>query len=90
MVIDSSLEDEGDEVEALLARCAKSNLPFPAAANSSSVEGGLLGGETDPPLFSSEVVFRTCEKADLASPPTPPPAAAAAAAAAANCWLMWS
>ena len=88
MVIDSSLEDDGEEVDALLARCAKSNFPLAAAAISSSVEGGLLGGDTDPPLFSIAVVLRTCENADLASPPPAP--AAAAAAAAANCWLMWS
>lgn len=88
MVIDSSLEDDGEEVDALLARWAKSNLPLAAAEISSSVEGGLLGGDTEPPQFSSAVVLSTCENADLASPPPPP--AAAAAAAAANCWLMWS
>ena len=89
LVIDSSLEDDGDEVDALLARCAKSNLPLTAEAISSSVEGGLLGGDTEPPLLSNALVLRTCEKADLASPPVPPPAAAAAAAAA-NWWLRWS
>jgi hypothetical protein len=49
-VIDSSLEDEGDDAEALLAKWAKSNLFLEeraAAAISSSVEGGLLGGDTE-------------------------------------------